>query len=85
MKNVSQEEIVDFLIEKVCAMTKQPKDSVAGNTDLALIGMDSLRAVMLCGYIEEMYDIEVEPILMFEYKTANDAATAILKIIDEQA
>lgn len=85
MENIKKDDVVKFIMEKVCELTKQSKDAITEETDLASIGMDSLRAVMMCGYIEEAYSIEVEPILMFEHKTANDAADAVLAIMEEQA
>lgn len=85
MQNIKKEDIVNFIINKVCQMKKIDNNSLNSDTHLATVGVDSLSAVLMCGYIEEAYDIEVEPILMFEYKTANDVADAIVKIIEEQS
>lgn len=78
MKMVEKEKVIDFVIGKVNQLTKNKYDNITKDTKLALVGVDSLNAVMLCGYIEEEYDIEVEPILMFQYKTADKVAEAIL-------
>jgi len=85
MQNTKKEDIVNFIINKVSQMKKIDNNSLNGETHLASVGVDSLAAVLMCGYIEEAYNIEVEPILMFEYKTANDVADAVLKIIEEQS
>lgn len=76
-------EITSFIIERVNELTKY-RFEVEGDTILASIGIDSLFAVLICGFIEDEYQIEVEPILMFEYKTANEVANAVLAMIEEQ-
>ncbi|WP_321311684.1 acyl carrier protein [Halarcobacter sp.] len=85
MKNINNkhQEVVEFLLEKVSKRTKVSLDKLTADTNLADVGIDSLNAVLLCGYLEEEYDLEIEPVIMFEYKTANEVADAICKMMEE--
>jgi len=84
MSKKEKKSIEDFIITKVKKLTKNDNKEILAETNLASVGVDSLSAVLICGYIEEEYDIEVEPILMFEYKNASEVADAIIRMIEEQ-
>jgi acyl carrier protein len=84
MDTVNKTTVVSFIIDKVNELTKYKYDDVRGDTHLASVGIDSLFAVLICGFIEDKYGIEVEPVLMFEYKNANEVADAVLRMIEEQ-
>jgi acyl carrier protein len=82
-QTVTKEQIVDFVLGKVSARTKTPLDQLTGETQLASVGVDSLNSVLICGYLEDKYEIEIEPMIMFEYKTANQVAEALLEMLSE--
>jgi acyl carrier protein len=81
---ISTNAITSFILGKVAKLTKTDRETLHGDTLLADVGVDSLFAVLICGFIEDEYDLEVEPILMFEYKTANQVAQALLNMIEEK-
>lgn len=81
---LTHESVVDFVLNKVAMRTKTPREELHGDTQLAEVGLDSLNAVLVCGYLEDEYKIEVEPLIMFQYKTANEVATAVLQMVAEQ-
>jgi acyl carrier protein len=82
-QTVTKEQIVDFVLGKVSARTKTPLNQLTGETQLASVGVDSLNSVLICGYLEDKYEIEIEPMIMFEYKTANQVADALLEMLTE--
>ena len=84
MENIQQKEIVTYIIQKVNELTKFQHDNISPDTNLASVGVDSLMAVLMCGHIEDEYDIEVEPILMFQYKTPNEVSKAVVNMLKEQ-
>lgn len=79
-KIITKEEVVAFVLGKVSLRTNTPVTQLTGDTLLASVGVDSLNAVLICGYLEDQYEIEIEPAIMFQYKTANQVAEALLKI-----
>ena len=81
---VAHQEIVEFVLAKVAMRTKRPLDSLTSDTDLASVGMDSLNAVLVCGYLEHEYELELEPMVMFQYKTAEQVAHAVLNLLMEK-
>ncbi len=78
----SLDSIVEFILDKVAMQTKTPRENLAADTHLATVGVDSLTAVLLCGYMEDEYQLEIEPMMMFEYKTANEVAHAVLDMVN---
>ncbi|AXH16216.1 acyl carrier protein [Malaciobacter mytili] len=82
--NIKKEEVINFIINKVKKLTKNEESEILAHTSLSSVGVDSLSAVLICGYIEDEYNIEVEPIIMFECKNANEVANEVIRLIEEQ-
>ena len=78
---ITKEQITDFVLGKVSVRTKTPLEQLTGETPLAGVGVDSLNAVLICGYLEDEYQIEIEPMIMFQYKTAHQVANAIFDML----
>ena len=72
-----EHQINAFLKQSISELLKIDEDSFKITTDLGVVGMDSLSAVMLCGLIEEQFDIEVDPLEMFELRTIREVCDAI--------
>jgi acyl carrier protein len=72
--------IIHFILDNVAELCKQPRETLAADTLLATVGVDSLNAVLLCGRLEDEFELEIEPLVMFEYKTAKEVADAIVKM-----
>ena len=69
--------IAAWLIERVAYYLEQPADSVDPSVPLAETGIDSVAAVGLCGDIEDRFQIDADPTLVFEYPTVADIAAFI--------
>lgn len=80
MNQNNHQDIIHFILDSVAVLCKQPREELFAETLLATVGVDSLNAVLLCGKIEDEFELEIEPIVMFQYKTAKDVADAIIKM-----
>jgi acyl carrier protein len=49
-------------------------DSIDPDADLMELGVKSIDAVLVSGEIEDHYGVEVDPVLLFEYRTVNRVA-----------
>lgn len=76
----SYKDVVNFILDNVAMLCKQPREVLSDDTLLATVGVDSLNAVLLCGKIEDEFELEIEPIVMFQYKTAKDVANALINM-----
>lgn len=74
------QDIVNFILDNAARLCKQPRDVLSDDTLLTTVGLDSLSAVLLCGKIEDEFELEIEPIVMFQYKTAKDIANALINM-----
>ncbi|RYG23686.1 MAG: acyl carrier protein [Burkholderiales bacterium] len=74
--------VTEFLRDRVSERTKVPVEEIGAATNLVDIGLESVDAVLICGEIEDMYQIEVEPSLMFEFQTLGEVVNAVMPSID---
>jgi acyl carrier protein len=74
-------DVTAFLRSRISERTRVPENEFRSDTVLVDIGLESVDAVLICGEIEDAYDIEVEPSMMFELPTMGlvvDAVTALI-------
>ena len=71
-------EIRRWLIERVAYYLERPVDEVDPGVPLAESGMTSVSAVELCGDVEDRFQINVDPSMVFDYPTVADIAAFIL-------
>jgi len=74
--------VTDFLRRRVSERTRVPADEIGESTNLVDIGLESVDAVLICGEIEDEYQIEVEPSLMFEFQTLGEVVEAVMASFD---
>jgi acyl carrier protein len=77
MSQVDIAEVSNFLASEISRRTSVPTSALSPSTVLVDIGLQSLDAVMICGEIEDRYAIEVEPTMMFEYRTFGEVLQAV--------
>lgn len=75
-------EVTDFLRTHISQRTKVPPEQILGSTVLVDFGLESIDAVLISGHIEDAFQIEVEPSLMFEFKTLDEVALAVLDLFE---
>lgn len=73
--------ILEFLIKKTSELTGHSINEINGDTFLLDLGIDSFKAIMLCGYIEDEYQLEIEPLVMFDCKTPKEVASKVYSMI----
>lgn len=81
---MTKETIIKFISSRIISRTDIKADYIGAEENLKSIGLSSLDAVMISGEIEDEFDIEVDPILMFESKTLNEVADKLM-ILKENA
>lgn len=81
MSLVENAEVSDFLASEISRRTGVPTSALSPSTVLVDIGLQSLDAVMICGEIEDRYAIEVEPTMMFEYRTFGEVLQAVWELL----
>lgn len=77
-------EVTAFLRDHVSKRTKVPPEQLLGSTVLVDFGLESIDAVLISGYIEDEFQIEVEPSLMFEFQTLDEVAAAVVALFDKR-
>lgn len=71
------DEIRAWLTDRVGYYLERPADTIDRSTPLSQYGLDSVYAFSLCGDIEDLLKIGVDPTLVWDYRTV-DALTDYL-------
>lgn len=66
-----------WLIERVAFYLERPVDDVDESVPLAESGMTSVSAVGLCGDVEDRFQINADPTMVFDYPTVAEIAAFI--------
>ena len=66
-----------WLIERIAFYLERPVDEVDPDVPLAESGMDSVAATGLCGDVEDRFQINADPTMVFDYPTVADIAAFI--------
>jgi acyl carrier protein len=70
-------EIRRWLTERIAYYLERPVDEVDATVPLAEAGISSVSAVSLCGDVEDRFQINVDPTMVFDYPTVADIAAFI--------
>ncbi|MEA2273706.1 MAG: hypothetical protein QOI98_2414 [Solirubrobacteraceae bacterium] len=70
-------EIRHWLIERIAHYLERPTDDIDPSVPLAEAGLDSVSATSLCGDVEERFEINADPTMVFDYPTVADIAAFI--------
>jgi len=73
--------IMDWLVSRVASYTEQPARNVGSDVPLAELGIESVSAVSLCGEIEDRWELDLDPTVVFDYPTIADMAAFIAEEI----
>ena len=77
-------EITAFIRTRISERTKVPEDNIVDSTVLVDIGLESVDAVLICGEIEDAFQVEVEPSMMFEHERFDEVVAAVMALLDTQ-
>jgi acyl carrier protein len=73
-------EITTFVRARISERTKVPESEIVDSTVLVDIGLESVDAVLICGEIEDAFQVEVEPSMMFEHERFGEVITAVMAL-----
>lgn len=84
MSAITRDQVVDFLRGKVSQRTGVEESDITGETVLGEIGVRSIDAVLICGELEDAYELEIDPMLMFNYRTLDEVVTRVMEMLAQQ-
>ena len=70
-------QIRNWLIERIAYYLERPVDDIDPTVPLAESGIDSVSATSLCGDVEDRFEINADPTMVFDYPTVADIAAFI--------
>ena len=76
-------EIEQWLVGRVVAYGTMQPDDFTVDTPLAELGLDSVYALTLCGDIEDEFELEVDPTIVWDHPTIRELAEGIRQRVDE--
>ena len=69
--------IESWLVDRVVAYGRVDTGTFTPETPLAELGLDSVYALTLCGDIEDEYDLDVDPTIVWDHPTIRELAGGI--------
>ncbi|KAF0960785.1 acyl carrier protein [Rhodococcus sp. T7] len=70
--------VIGWLAGRVADHTERPVRDVDPHLPLAELGIESVSAVSLCGEIEDRWDLELDPTVVFDYPTIAELAVFVV-------
>ncbi|QGZ35074.1 acyl carrier protein [Stappia indica] len=77
MTDASESQLFSFLREQVAQRTKTSADQIRMDMSLSDLGLQSIDAVLVCGEVEDRFEVEVDPAEIFQHDTLGDFARSI--------
>lgn len=77
-----ESEIFEFLRTRLAEVTQQDASSITEASVLIDLGLQSIDAVLLCGEVEDRFDIELDPAIIFEHDTLGGFAGEIDRLLE---
>jgi len=78
MRDISQQELSDWLAARVAADLNVPPDRIDVDTPLADYGIDSAASLILCADLEVETGIPVETTIVWDYATIDAIAAHLV-------
>lgn len=78
MRELNEQQLLEFLREQIAQRTDAPTESIRADSLLVELGLQSIDAVLVCGEIEEEFDVEVDPEAIFEHDTLGAFVHSVL-------
>jgi acyl carrier protein len=75
---MTKESIIKFISTRIISKTDIKADHIGAEENLKSIGLSSLNAVMISGEIEDEFEIEVDPKIIFESETLSEVADKLM-------
>lgn len=80
----SIDEVAEFVRARISRRTRVPETEIVDATILVDIGLESVDAVLICGEIEDAFQVEVEPSVMFEHDSFGAVVDAVMTLFEDR-
>jgi acyl carrier protein len=75
--HIGSNALQEWLRERVAAYGDVPADGIDVDAQLTDLGLDSVYALTLCGDIEDTFDIDMDPSVIWDHGTIRSLADAL--------
>lgn len=82
MTSTKRDLLITFLRERVSERTRVPVEEIDLDTNLVGIGVRSIDAVLISGQLEDEFQVDIDPMLMFEFDTIGEVVENLLEKIE---
>ncbi|WP_322755003.1 acyl carrier protein [Frankia sp. Cas3] len=79
------DDIRSWLVERVAHYIDQPAETIDPQASLAGYGLDSVYAFALCGEIEDVLDVSVEPTLVWDVANLAELTDRVIGLTAERS
>jgi acyl carrier protein len=76
-EHLGSQALQEWLRERVAAYGDVPADDIDVDAQLTDLGLDSVYALTLCGDIEDAFNIEIDPSVIWDHDTIRALADAL--------
>jgi acyl carrier protein len=81
---IQESEIIDFLRTTISERTRLPLAKIDNDADLSEMGLKSLDVVLLSGEIEDRFDIEIDPVMLFTHRSVHAVARHLMVTLGQK-
>ncbi|WP_165356469.1 acyl carrier protein [Sphingosinicella sp. BN140058] len=74
----TRDQLIAFILDRLSRRLSGAA-TIDLDRDLIELGLKSVDAVLISGEIEDAFDLEIEPVLLFEARTVNRVADSVLR------
>lgn len=71
--------VMDFVRQELSSRVKVPIEQIDASSHLVDLGLQSIDAVIMCGEIEDRFQVELDPSAIFQFQTVGTFVEDILK------
>ena len=83
-KDTTATGIGDWIADRIAEYGSVDAATFDASTRLSDLGFSSVYALTLCGDIEDEFDIEVEPTIVWDHPTIKELAQAVFELLENR-
>jgi acyl carrier protein len=83
MKQITKNDLIEFLKDKISAECNVPRGSLDINTEFINFNMDSVKAVYIMDQLEKFMEIELSPLYFWDNPTIDSLSTFLIDKVME--
>lgn len=82
MPAVARDEILAFLVDRLAERIGGDPAAIDHDADLVELGVKSIDAVLVSGELEDRFQVEIDPVLLFECRSVNRVADSVSRSLE---